>query len=298
MQNNTQPLEVFLNCAPPDEDRVRALYELLEKQSFVNPWFDKERIMPGHTPDLEIRKAIERAHVVIVALSEKFGTKPGAFQGYLHVIQEIASQQPEGAIYILPVKLEPCNVPDSLRHIEPLDLFEADADQKLIRILQRRYGIQSIVGDTLGDYRVGKFLGQGGVGRVFAGEHNDTKQPVALKIIEPSLAFDPMFADRFEKEAKATQALDHPHIVKTYAYDYDDQIKSYYLAMELVRHGSLQSLLDKRGSELPLYTWVDLLRQAAEGLAYAHAHGITHRDVKPQNLLVNHHGDELYELKT
>lgn len=143
-----------------------------------------------------------------------------------------------------------------------------------------------LVGQTLGNYRIESRLGSGGMGEVYRAVHIHLNRPAALKVLHANQAVDPTFQARFLREARAAAALSHPNIVEV--FDFGEQDGSSYLVMELVPDGSLRSLLRQRATRQgwSLGLGVDLVRQAAEGLGYAHAHGMIHRDIKPDNLLL------------
>lgn len=143
-----------------------------------------------------------------------------------------------------------------------------------------------LVGHTLGAYRIEARLGAGGMGDVYRAMHTRLGRPAAIKVLHPSQASDATFQARFLREARAAAALSHPNIVEV--FDFGEQDGASYLVMELVPDGSLRTLLRQRaqGSGWTLGLGVGLVRQAAEGLAYAHAHGMVHRDIKPDNLLL------------
>lgn len=143
-----------------------------------------------------------------------------------------------------------------------------------------------LVGQTLGNYRIESRLGSGGMGDVYRAMHLRLSRPAALKVLHATQAGDPTFQARFLREARAAAALSHPNIVEV--FDFGEQDGFSYLVMELVPDGSLRSLLRQRAKDAgwSLGLGVDLVRQAAEGLAYAHARGMVHRDVKPDNLLL------------
>lgn len=156
------------------------------------------------------------------------------------------------------------------------------------------------VGQTLGQYRIEALLGVGGMGQVFRGVHRYLDRPAAIKVMQANLAANPTFRARFLVEAKAAAALKHPNIVEI--YEFGDQDGNFYLVMELMTDGSLRTLLRRRtsGQSWPLALGLDLVRQAAEGLAAAHALGMVHRDIKPDNLLLDRLGgtqQEQYLLK-
>lgn len=156
-----------------------------------------------------------------------------------------------------------------------------------------------LIGQHLGSYRVEDRLGTGGMGEVFRGVHLHLNRPVAVKVLHTNQAADPTFQARFLREARAAAALSHPNIVEVFDFNQQDDLS--YLVMELVPDGSLRTLLRQRalGQGWTLGLGVDLIRQAAEGLAYAHAHHMVHRDIKPDNLLLQRLSEqpERYQLK-
>src|SRR5260221_441687 len=139
------------------------------------------------------------------------------------------------------------------------------------------------VGQTLGQYRIEAPLDAGGMGQVFRGVHMFLNRPAAIKVMRTNLADNPSFRARFLQEARSAAALRHPNIVEI--YDFGDQGGHLFLVMELMTDGSLSTLLRRRvgGQPWPLSLGLDLARQAAEGLAEAHAQGMVHRDIKPDN---------------
>lgn len=143
-----------------------------------------------------------------------------------------------------------------------------------------------MVGKTIGNYKIEALLGTGGMGQVYRGVHTFLKVERAVKVMNPGVASDTSFQARFQQEAQAAAALSHQNIVEV--FDFGEQNDQFYMVMELVVDGSLRSLLKQRSSgqtwELPL--GLDLIRQAAEGLGYAHDKGMVHRDIKPDNLLL------------
>ena len=143
-----------------------------------------------------------------------------------------------------------------------------------------------LVGQTLGSYRIEEQLGTGGMGEVYRAVHLRLKRTVAIKVMHTHLASNATFQARFLREAQAAAALSHPNIVEV--YDFGEQAGNSYLVMELVPNGSLRTLLLQRanGQGWSLALGLDLVSQVAEGLAYAHAQGMVHRDIKPDNLLL------------
>jgi len=146
-----------------------------------------------------------------------------------------------------------------------------------------------LIGYTIGNYRVESLLGTGGMGQVYRARHIHLDRLAALKVMHDNLARDPSFQARFIQEAKAIAALQHPNIVEV--YDFGEQAGRYYLVLELLADGSLRARLQRRaqtGEAWPLIFGLSLMRQAADALSYGHHHGMVHRDVKPDNMLLRH----------
>ncbi|MGH9173158.1 MAG: serine/threonine-protein kinase, partial [Vicinamibacterales bacterium] len=143
------------------------------------------------------------------------------------------------------------------------------------------------LGGTIGNYRIEALLGTGGMGRVYRAVHILINRTVAIKVLHDQYAIDPTFQARFLREAQAAAALDHPNIVDVIDFNQSGGIS--YLVMEFVPDGSLRALLRARDLEdgpLPLRLGLDLICQAADALDYAHQHLMVHRDIKPDNLLL------------
>jgi molecular chaperone DnaK len=139
-------------------------------------------------------------------------------------------------------------------------------------------------GMTLGNYVIVDQIGAGGMGDVFKAEHRRMKRPVVIKVLHPKNTEAEVALKRFEREVIAAGQLSHPNIVT--AFDAGAEAGVHYLVMEYVEGCDLSSLVKSQGP-LTVDQALDYLVQAARGLAYAHAQGIVHRDVKPSNLLVD-----------
>ncbi len=114
---------------------------------------------------------------------------------------------------------------------------------------------------------------------------------VAIKLLHPFLADDPEFKDRFEREARNVARLRHPNIVQVYDFDYDSESESYFMVMELIDGQTLKDRLTAMGDErIPIPEVLRIMRGSVEALAYAHARGMIHRDVKPANLMLDSDG--------
>jgi eukaryotic-like serine/threonine-protein kinase len=137
----------------------------------------------------------------------------------------------------------------------------------------------------LGRYEIVGELGKGAMGVVYCARDPLLDRTVAIKTVNMELAQDEMaeYEARFYQEAKAAGGLNHPNIV--IIYDIGKSEKIAYMAMELLQGKELKTLLAS-GKALPVAFAVDVAAQMAEGLAYAHEHGIVHRDIKPANIMI------------
>jgi len=146
-----------------------------------------------------------------------------------------------------------------------------------------------MIGERIGHYQVLEKLGSGGMGEVWLAEDTRLERRVALKFLPHFAAQDETEKARFIQEAKAAARLSHAHIAQIHEIDEDDG--RLYIVMEYVAGGSLRDELDRSGGRsLPLENVMEWVRQTAEGLAEAHRHGIVHRDIKPDNLMLTDTG--------
>jgi serine/threonine-protein kinase len=142
--------------------------------------------------------------------------------------------------------------------------------------------------EQLGPYRLGKKLGQGGMGAVYAGVDGESGDAAAIKVLSPRLAVDDGFRVRFEAEIESLKKLKHPNIVRLYGYG--EQAGTLFYAMELVPGNSLEDeLRDGRRFEWREVTQIAI--KLCKALKHAHDHGVIHRDLKPANLLLTPEGE-------
>jgi eukaryotic-like serine/threonine-protein kinase len=134
-----------------------------------------------------------------------------------------------------------------------------------------------------GRYRVADVLGRGGMAVVYLARDDELERPVAIKVLARHLADDPVFRDRFLREARLAARLSHPNIVQI--YDAGEDHGDPYIVMECVEGRSLADELESSGALDPARV-VDLGVQVCAGLEHAHAAGLVHRDIKPGNLLL------------
>ena len=148
----------------------------------------------------------------------------------------------------------------------------------------RPKGADSLVGRVLADrYHILKRIGEGGMGRVYLGEHVKMNRQCAIKVMSPALVNDAESAARFAREASNAARIIHPNVAAVFDYGESDGL--IYLVMEFVDGEPLSSLLT-REAPLSLDRALDVASQIAEGLGAAHELGIVHRDLKPDNTLV------------
>lgn len=141
-------------------------------------------------------------------------------------------------------------------------------------------------GTKLGRYEIRAKIGAGGMGEVYLAQDTELNRKVALKILPPEVASNRDRMERFNREAKAAAALNHPNIAHVYEIGQSDQTS--FIAMEYVDGQTLRELIHSKQTELPKL--LRYLQHAAAGLAKAHAAGIVHRDLKPDNVMVTHDG--------
>jgi eukaryotic-like serine/threonine-protein kinase len=141
----------------------------------------------------------------------------------------------------------------------------------------------------LGEYRMVRQLGEGGMGAVFLAIHGGEKRQVAIKILPAHLAGNQVSIDRFYREAKSGALLNHPNIVRNITIGQDKATGKHYLVLEYVDGPSAQALLDRMG-KLPVGDAVHIVLDIAKALEHAHSRNVVHRDIKPANILITQSG--------
>ncbi len=144
----------------------------------------------------------------------------------------------------------------------------------------------SLIGCTISHYRIIDKIGAGGMGEVYRAKDTKLGRDVALKVLPAEMARDPERLARFQLEARAVAALNHPHIVTIHSVEEADGI--HFLTMELVEGRSLDRIIPEGG--MPIEQILDVATAIAEALAAAHEKGIVHRDLKPANVMVTDEG--------
>ncbi len=141
----------------------------------------------------------------------------------------------------------------------------------------------SRVGSRFGPYQLMRLLGRGGMGEVYEAEDTRKHRVVALKLISGQFSGNPVFRARLQREADAAGRLTEPHVVPI--HDYGEIDGQFYVEMRLIDGISLRNMLLRQGP-MPPARAVAILSQVASALDAAHAAGVTHRDVKPENILI------------
>ncbi|MEW5961512.1 MAG: serine/threonine-protein kinase, partial [Chloroflexota bacterium] len=148
--------------------------------------------------------------------------------------------------------------------------------------------MSNLIGKTIGQYQIIEQIGIGGMATVYKAYQPSMDRYVAVKILPSQLAQDPNFAKRFEHEAKAIAALEHPHILPI--HDFGTAEGHTYMVMRYVEGGTLSSQM---GRSIAYRRIVRLVSDIARALDYAHQQGVVHRDIKPSNILIDKHGEAL-----
>ena len=141
-------------------------------------------------------------------------------------------------------------------------------------------------GDKLGSFQILSLLGRGGMGEVWRARDPRLKRDVAIKVLPSAMARDPDRIARFEREARAASALNHPNIVSIYDVGRDKD--TYWIASELIEGDTLRHAIES--GPLRSAKAIEIAAQVANGLAAAHAAGLVHRDLKPDNIMVTPKG--------
>ncbi|MBK8931511.1 MAG: protein kinase [Chloroflexi bacterium] len=143
-------------------------------------------------------------------------------------------------------------------------------------------------GRQLGLYQVGELVGRGGMAEVYRSRQPELDREVAIKILHPHRTDDPNFIERFRREAKMAATLRHPHIVQVYDFAATED-GLYYMVLEFV-HGQSLNLYLEQNAPLPIDKVYTICEQIMSAVQYAHERGIIHRDIKPDNIMIDPSG--------
>src|SRR5688572_8687107 len=137
MPETKRPLKVFLCHASADKPKVRELYRTLKRRG-VQPWLDAENLIPGQNWEVEIPKALLSSDAIIICLTPNSVDKEGYVQKEIKFALDKALEMPEGRIFLIPAKLEECNLPFSLRQYQAVNLYEKVGYARLMKALKLR----------------------------------------------------------------------------------------------------------------------------------------------------------------
>jgi hypothetical protein len=132
-----QDYRIFLCYASEDKPAVKNLYRKLQADGF-QPWLDEKELSPGQDWSAKIRETISNSLVVLICLSHKSLTKEGFVQKEIKFALDIADEKPEGTIFLIPIRLENCTIPQRLKHLHYVDLFDENGYEKIITSLKLR----------------------------------------------------------------------------------------------------------------------------------------------------------------
>jgi hypothetical protein len=137
MKRSTQQVNIFLIYAHGDKETVRKLHQRLARDG-INAWLDSQNLQPGQDWQHEIRRAILHSDLVLVCLTRAFDKQPGYRHEELKIALERARFLEEDKVFIIPVRMEECEMPATLSHLHRVDLFEPGGYKKLVRALQEK----------------------------------------------------------------------------------------------------------------------------------------------------------------
>lgn len=127
--------KVFIAYASEDVNQARSLYQRLKTDGY-EPWSEQEDVLPGQNTDVEVRKALDEAHVVLICVSARSADKRSSFHKQKNLALDLALQQPEGAVFVIPVKLDECELPFSLSKWRAENIEDENGCERLVRSLR------------------------------------------------------------------------------------------------------------------------------------------------------------------
>ncbi len=215
MIDTDRKLVVFLCYSSEDKLAVREFYNLLSSESWIHPWLDEEEILPGMDWKVKIGRAVETADVVIVFLSHNSVNKEGYIQHELKLVVDVAAEKPESAIFVIPLKLDECEIPPSIRSWQCIDYSlpetRKQAYSRLLKSLKMK------------DDMVNKRTGKAESAHYVAPHHVQTEADIPLLTLD-GFEFVRIPKGRFIMGSKASnssaQKSEIPHCPCTIPYDY------------------------------------------------------------------------------
>jgi hypothetical protein len=159
---NHQGFSVFISYASEDFSHARSLASVLSNEGFL-PWLDRDKLLPGHDWKLEIEKAVSEADAIVLCLSKLSTNKRGYVQKEIKKALDMAKEQPEGAIFIIPARLEPCSVPHRLQDLQWVNVYEDNGLSQLIdalKVIAKQLG-RPVIPLDIDDPLVGEYYASG-----------------------------------------------------------------------------------------------------------------------------------------
>jgi formylglycine-generating enzyme required for sulfatase activity len=239
--DENRALKVFLCHTHSDKDAVKALYARLKREG-VDVWLDKEKLLPGVDWELEIRKAVREADVVVVCLSKQFN-QAGFRQKEVRIALDAAMEKPEGEIFIIPARLEECDTLESLRKWHWVDLFESDGYQRLIRALRIR---AEKIGATL------RQRGRASISRPKIKAEQEAAEKAAREKTEQDAANKArLVAEELERQRVIKEQADHEEVEKATREkaERDAAEKARLEAEELARQKATKEKAEREAAE-------------------------------------------------
>jgi len=145
-----QKLKVFLCHAREDKPAIRKVYEQLQTEG-MNPWLDEINLLPGQNWKHEIKRALRESEAIVICFSNKSINKTGFVQKEIKEALDLYEEQPEGAIFLIPVMLEECSIPESLEHLQVARLYEENGNRKFLEALKIRSTKLSLISSIKND---------------------------------------------------------------------------------------------------------------------------------------------------
>lgn len=313
-------MKLFLSHASADAAIVRSLYEYL-RVAGTEPWMDIMSLTPGNIWEKETVDSIRASDVALVCLSRNSVNRRGYIQREIEYILEAAAERPERQVFLIPVRLEECKVPNKLSQWHWVDLFREGGYQLLLRTLRsvarergllipellsgteipveesrpRRQRVNALLepGDFLQHrYEVIERISSGELGAVYYAKDRELGNlPRAIKELIPAHLDDSQrekaVAD-FHRESRLLASLEHPSLPRIYDYFYDDAASRFYLVMQYISGGTLLERLSASPSgRINEETVTEWSLQLVDALDYLHGREIVFRDLTPANVMLD-----------
>lgn len=313
--------QIFLCYARQDTAKVESLYQKLSSAGF-SPWMDTRNILPGEPWKSCISKAVRRSNFFLACLSANSVDRRGLIQKEIKYALDIWQEQLDSDIYLIPVRLEDCEIPESLRDFQAVDLFKEDGWTRLVESIQvgidRRtkqedlerlreldnqlqdlepdLQLPPLEMDVLSDlqeafsdkYRIIERLKTDRPNYIiYKALHICLDRIVIIKILA-KYAVDKDAVGRFQREARILARLEHPNITKI--YDSGVFKGHYYHILEFTRGDYLAAILQRLGI-FPLGEAAKVILQLCGACYYAHGEGVVHGAITPGSVLLSPTGE-------